>query len=66
MEQVRRVRNTIYVALGQNNFNLNKERVRLMYGDDNVDTWLESRKKLLDVSTRKVFTNELYDKMRVG
>jgi hypothetical protein len=29
-----------------------------MYGDNNVDTWMESRKKLLDVSTRKVFTND--------
>lgn len=43
---------------GKINFNLNKERVRLMYGDNNVDTWMESRKKLLDVSTRKVFTND--------
>lgn len=43
---------------GKVNFNLTEERVRTMYGDDAVDTWIESRKKLLDVDSAKVFTND--------
>ena len=34
-----------------------KPRVRWMYGDDTVDRWLESRRALLDESTRQVFSS---------
>jgi len=39
---------------GQMN-NFTPERVRKMYGDDAVNTWIASRNKLVDANTRKVF-----------
>jgi hypothetical protein len=42
---------------GKLNFILNEERVRRMYGDANVDSWLSCREALLDPSTRAVFSN---------
>jgi hypothetical protein len=44
---------------GKFNFNLTPERVRKMYGDANVDKWIECRHSLLDEQTRKVFCNKL-------
>ena len=43
---------------GKINFILNGERVRKMYGTENVNKWIDSREKLLDEPTRKVFTND--------
>jgi hypothetical protein len=43
---------------GKINFILNEERVRRMYGDVAVNSWIACREQLLDADTRKVFTNE--------
>lgn len=43
---------------GKINFNLNAQRVRNMYGNENVDKWIASRNQLLDAASRKVFTNK--------
>ncbi|MDH4085024.1 MAG: hypothetical protein OEV99_16395 [Nitrospira sp.] len=43
---------------GKFNSFLNRTRVRNMYGDDNVDKWIESRESLLTPEVRKVFTND--------
>ena len=43
---------------GKINFILDAERIRNMYGDDKVDTWIKSRHTLLSEPVRKVFTNE--------
>jgi hypothetical protein len=42
---------------GKINFNLTPQRVRRMYGDAAVDSWLGARHRLLDAPTRAVFTN---------
>jgi hypothetical protein len=42
---------------GKVNFNLNPARLRRMYGDDKVESWLQARYRLLDAPTRAVFTN---------
>jgi hypothetical protein len=42
---------------GKINFNLTPQRLKNMYGEANVNKWLESRKQLLDEQTRKVFCN---------
>ena len=47
---------------GKLNFNLNKKRLRHMYGDAVVDKWITCRHKLLDEDTRKVFTNSFMKK----
>jgi hypothetical protein len=43
---------------GKLNYILNEQRVRRMYGDVNVDKWLNCRASLLDAATRRVFTND--------
>ncbi|WP_187261615.1 FAD-binding protein [Pontibacter beigongshangensis] len=43
---------------GKLNFILNEQRVRQMYGNENVDIWLRSRAALLDEPSRNVFTND--------
>jgi hypothetical protein len=43
---------------GKINFILNEQRVRRMYGDGNVDKWLNCRASLLDAATRRIFTND--------
>lgn len=43
---------------GKLNFILNEALVRKMYGDDNVDSWINCRHQLMDEPTRKVFTND--------
>ncbi|TXK36864.1 FAD-binding protein [Pontibacter qinzhouensis] len=43
---------------GKLNFILNEQRVRHMYGNLQVDKWLQCRAALLDAPTRKVFTND--------
>jgi hypothetical protein len=43
---------------GKINFIMNEQRVRRMYGDANVDKWLQCRESLLDAATRSVFTND--------
>jgi len=40
------------------NFILDGDRVRKMYGPDIVDKWIACRHQLLDVASRKVFTND--------
>ncbi len=47
---------------GKINFNLNKKRVEDMYGQDTVETWIETRNSLLDEATREVFTNKFIEK----
>lgn len=42
---------------GKFNFNLSNERIRNMYGDHAVDTWISCRHRLMDEDFRKVFTN---------
>lgn len=53
------LRNIRYgIHWGKINKVLNKERVRRMYGDDKVDTWLKHRKQLLvSEEVRNVFNN---------
>src|SRR5690606_4037466 len=53
------LRNIRYgIHWGKINKVLNKERVRRMYGDDKVDTWLKHRKQLLvSEDVRNVFNN---------
>jgi hypothetical protein len=48
---------------GKINFNLNGSRVRKMYGNAAVDTWIACRNTLLDGSTKKVFNNEFLRKI---
>ncbi len=43
---------------GKINFHLNAERVKNMYGEQAVDSWLNARHTLLDSATRKVFNNQ--------
>ncbi|MHA6247950.1 FAD-binding protein [Pontibacter sp. CAU 1760] len=43
---------------GKLNYILNPERVRRMYGQQQVNKWLQSRAFLLDPSTQQVFTND--------
>ncbi|MFT2009298.1 FAD-binding protein [Pontibacter sp. 13R65] len=43
---------------GKLNFILNEQRVRQMYGNQQVEKWLQCRAALLDAPTRKVFTND--------
>jgi len=39
---------------------LDDQRIRNIYGDNKVDSWLDARKKILhDAATRKVFTNDI-------
>lgn len=47
---------------GKVNFGLNPSRIRQMYPDEAVDTWLKARHQLLDAQTRAVFTNEFMEK----
>jgi hypothetical protein len=47
---------------GKLNFNLDKKRLRRMYGDATVDQWISCRHRLLDENTRKVFTNSFMKK----
>lgn len=42
---------------GKLNFILNEERVRRMYGEKAVNSWLTCREKLLDAQTRQIFDN---------
>ncbi|QDA61737.1 FAD-binding protein [Hymenobacter jejuensis] len=42
---------------GKLNFNLTAPRLRRMYGNAAVDSWLQARRVLLDAPTREVFTN---------
>jgi hypothetical protein len=46
---------------GKINFILNPERIRTMYGDAAVNKWIASRNFLLDVASRKVFTNKFME-----
>ncbi len=43
---------------GKFNYILNSQRVRRMYGDAKVDSWLNCRKQLLNADARRVFTND--------
>ena len=43
---------------GKINFNLTASRLRQMYGNAAVESWLQARYRLLDAETRAVFTNE--------
>lgn len=43
---------------GKFNYILNAQRVRKMYGNAKVDSWLNCRKQLLDADAKKVFTND--------
>jgi hypothetical protein len=47
---------------GKMNFNLDKARVRRMYGDATVDKWIACRHQLLDEASREVFTNDFMRK----
>ncbi len=47
---------------GKYNQNLTPSRVRAMYGDGAVDTWLASRHQLLDAATREVFNNKFMER----
>ncbi len=38
---------------------LDFQKINKMYGDDNVDAWIEARNKLLDIDNLKVFTNPI-------
>jgi hypothetical protein len=49
---------------GKFNFNLDPQRIKIMYGSNAVDTWLNCRSNLLDANCRKVFTNDFM--MRCG
>jgi len=42
---------------GKMNFNLDPQRIRKMYGNAAVDTWINCRHSLLDEAERKVFNN---------
>ena len=42
---------------GKYNINLTPQRVRDMYGNSAVDTWIASRHQLMDAATRNVFNN---------
>jgi hypothetical protein len=42
---------------GKYNINLTPQRVREMYGNSAVDTWIASRHQLMDSATRNVFNN---------
>lgn len=46
---------------GKINFLLTPERVRKMYGDENVNKWLACRSALLDPECRKVFNNKFLE-----
>ncbi|WP_146153507.1 FAD-binding oxidoreductase [Adhaeribacter arboris] len=46
------------VHWGKINRFLNKERVRRIYGDTVIESWLSCRRSLLNENTRKVFNNE--------
>ena len=43
---------------GKINHILNKKRVRWMYGDEKVNTWLKHRSQLLSPEVREVFNND--------
>lgn len=43
---------------GKFNFNLDPMRLKIMYGSNAVDTWIDCRNNLLDANCRKVFTND--------
>ncbi len=43
---------------GKFNYILNPARVRRMYGDAKVDSWLNCRRQLLGADARRVFTND--------
>ncbi|GAB3955407.1 hypothetical protein GCM10028805_42990 [Spirosoma harenae] len=47
---------------GKVNFGLTAQRVRNMFTDGNVNSWLKARQHLLDTPTRAVFTNEFMEK----
>ena len=47
---------------GKINFNLTEARLRRMYGDAAVNSWLRSRHRLLDAPTRRVFTNAFMER----
>ncbi|UFH52218.1 FAD-binding protein [Spirosoma sp. KNUC1025] len=46
---------------GKINFSLNADRVRQMYTQEKVNSWLRARHDLLDAPTRVVFTNEFME-----
>lgn len=46
---------------GKLNFILDAPRVRLMYGNDKVDRWLQCRAQLLNKDSRRVFTNKFME-----
>lgn len=46
---------------GKINFNLTRNRVRQMYTDEKVESWLRARHQLLDAPTRAVFTNDFME-----
>ena len=46
---------------GKINFNLTPSRLRRMYGDAAVDSWMQARARLLDGPTRAVFTNHFME-----
>jgi hypothetical protein len=49
---------------GKFNFNLDPQRIKIMYGSNAVDTWINCRNNLLNTECRKVFTNDFM--MRCG
>lgn len=47
---------------GKINFNLNKTRLKRMYGNANVENWINARNELMSIPAMNVFTNELMEK----
>lgn len=47
---------------GKINFNLNKTRIKNMYGTANVNAWIDARNTLLSNEVAKVFTNKFIER----
>ncbi|MEM7185602.1 MAG: FAD-binding protein [Bacteroidota bacterium] len=47
---------------GKINFNLNKTRVKRMYGAAKVNSWIDARNELMEKPAMPVFTNEFMEK----
>ena len=47
---------------GKINFNLNEQRIRQMYGDTAVESWISARNILLSIPARTVFTNKFLER----
>lgn len=47
---------------GKINFNLNKTRIKKMYGTAAINSWVEARNEILDRSALSIFTNKFLEK----